>query len=284
MPRPQQMSDPIKLPNFLIIGAMKSGTTSLYRYLNLHPSIGMSRDKETDFFIAEKNYRHGLSWYSKQFGDAPINGEASPNYTKERAFPGVPERIALHCPNVKLVYIVRDPIERIKAQFRHLQIMNGKSIDLSEGTKSNEYLHMLDTSLYARQTKFYLDHFERDQILVSDFSEFVSKPNVVLSDICTFLGAEPFDFPSIGSFNESRELLRIPLWILRLGQSRFGKVVLKKGAPHTRDALRRFLPKAGKRQISPFPKELEKQLRDDLMQDVHDFRQLTGMPFSDWSI
>ncbi|MEZ5721509.1 MAG: sulfotransferase [Paracoccaceae bacterium] len=89
---------PRLLPQFIIIGAMKSGTTTLYRYLDLHPAVEMSRDKETDFFLTEKNRARGLDWYAAQFtSEARVRGEASPNYTKRRDFPGVPERLARCC-------------------------------------------------------------------------------------------------------------------------------------------------------------------------------------------
>ncbi|MEO1284986.1 MAG: sulfotransferase domain-containing protein, partial [Pseudomonadota bacterium] len=82
------------LPHFIIIGAMKSGTTTLYRHLDEHPDVDMSRDKETDLFVSEKNWSRGLGWYSNQFSRADaVRGEASPNYSKSRDFPGVAKRM-----------------------------------------------------------------------------------------------------------------------------------------------------------------------------------------------
>jgi hypothetical protein len=107
-------------PDFIVIGAMKCGTTTLYRMLAEHPDIGMSRDKEPDFFIVEKNFRRGPQWYSDQFDhSARLHGEASPNYSKAEAFAGVPERIRSHCRGVRLIYAVRDPVVRFLSQYRH---------------------------------------------------------------------------------------------------------------------------------------------------------------------
>src|SRR3954463_6324498 len=85
------------LPNFLIIGAMKGGTTSLYHYLRPHPEVFMPVTKELHFFVAEKNLLLGPGWYERRFrgaGDAIAVGEASTDYTKYPLYQGVPERIA----------------------------------------------------------------------------------------------------------------------------------------------------------------------------------------------
>src|SRR5207244_8421308 len=84
------------LPTFLVIGAMKSGTTSLYRYLQAHPDVFMSEQKELNYFTqgANQNWEKGLAWYQAQFeqaGKARAVGEASTNYTKYPQFQGVPE-------------------------------------------------------------------------------------------------------------------------------------------------------------------------------------------------
>ena len=91
-------------PDFIVIGSMKSGTTSLYRWLSAHPDIGMSRDKETDYFVAEKSFGRGPEWYAAQFAPgSKIYGEASPNYSKVDDFRGVPARIRAALPDVRLI-------------------------------------------------------------------------------------------------------------------------------------------------------------------------------------
>ena len=110
----------LALPNLIVIGAQKCGTSGLHYYLSLHPEVSMSTPKELNFFIAERNFQRGLEWYSRHFDPAArCRGEASPNYTAYPQHLGVPERIAEVVPDVRLVYIVRDPIERITAHFVH---------------------------------------------------------------------------------------------------------------------------------------------------------------------
>jgi hypothetical protein len=124
------------LPNLVIIGAMKCGTTSLHHYLDLHPSIAMARPKELNFFFgpddtardrepddrpdwARGNWHRGPAWYAARFDPAAaVRGEASPGYTSP-SYPAVAGRMARLIPGARLVYAVRDPIERAVSQYEH---------------------------------------------------------------------------------------------------------------------------------------------------------------------
>src|ERR671915_544163 len=97
------------LPNLIVIGAMKSGTTSLHNYLSLHPEIFMTEVKEPSFFTLEGNWWRGREWYEAQFPvAAKIRGESSPDYTKHPRHAGAPERMHAMIPDAKLVYLLRD--------------------------------------------------------------------------------------------------------------------------------------------------------------------------------
>src|SRR5438105_12315470 len=82
----------------------------------------MSRQKELDFFVPEKNRGRSLAWYESQFAEAPVRGENSPSYTIHPFRPGVPERIRAVVPDVRLIYLVRDPIERIVSHYLHRSV------------------------------------------------------------------------------------------------------------------------------------------------------------------
>src|SRR4051812_36085465 len=98
------------LPNLIIIGAARAGTTSLYHYLRSHPEIWMSPEKELYFFVEDHNWKRGIEWYERHFpAGTPVRGEASTFYTHFPIRPGVPERIAALLPSAKLIYLVRDP-------------------------------------------------------------------------------------------------------------------------------------------------------------------------------
>ena len=108
------------MPNLIIIGGLKCGTTSIHHYLGLHPEIQMSKPKELNFFVAELNWDLGLDWYASRFDDRfPVRGESSPHYTNLPRFTGVAERIREHCPDARLIYMVRDPIKRILSHWVH---------------------------------------------------------------------------------------------------------------------------------------------------------------------
>ncbi len=120
------------LPNVVIVGAMKCGTTSLHRYLDLHPEAAMSEPKELNFFIGPEtppdhpgeswaygNWHRGPAWYAAHFDpSAAVRAEASPGYTSPD-HPEVAGRMAALLPTARLVCAVRDPISRAVSQYLH---------------------------------------------------------------------------------------------------------------------------------------------------------------------
>src|SRR4029077_9765606 len=93
-----------ELPNLIIIGGLKCGTTSIHHYLGLHPEIQMSKPKELNFFVSELNWDLGLHWYASRFDSAfQVRGESSPPYTNLPRFQGAAARIREHCPDARLL-------------------------------------------------------------------------------------------------------------------------------------------------------------------------------------
>src|SRR5262245_7209987 len=104
-------------PNFLVIGAMKCGTSSLYQYLRSHPQVFMPNDPDEVNFFSRRDLERWSEWYRRLFaeaGSAVAIGERSTNYTKYPSIPDVPTRIARSIPDAKLIYLIRDPIERAR--------------------------------------------------------------------------------------------------------------------------------------------------------------------------
>jgi hypothetical protein len=157
------------LPTFLVIGTMKGGTSSLDKYLRTHPQVCMpTATKELHFFTGGLQWEAGPSWYSSQFaphaGTVAV-GEVSPSYAKASTVPGVPGRVASLIPGVKLVYVVRHPIERMRAHWLHFAASGRRRIaPIDEELRSNPAYLM--TSSYAWQLGHYLEHFDREQILL----------------------------------------------------------------------------------------------------------------------
>lgn len=104
--------------DFLVIGAQKSGTTSLFHYLRAHPRIHIPFVKEIGFFSNERKFRKGVQWYLKHFSDAEphqIVGEVSPQYM---AHPAAPGRIHSLFPDTRLIAVLRNPIDRAHSAYR----------------------------------------------------------------------------------------------------------------------------------------------------------------------
>jgi hypothetical protein len=176
------------LPDFVIIGTMKCGTTSLYHYLAEHPEIGMSRIKETDYYVAERNYARGRSWYESLFPKgAKVCGEASPNYTKPWLFPGVPERIHAELPAARLIYLVRDPIARMISHYQHRYAGRKERRPLCEALTAKDHNPYLTTSRYYRNVKGFLDFYPREQLLIVTSEELRDSRQATLRRIFAFL-------------------------------------------------------------------------------------------------
>jgi hypothetical protein len=181
------------LPNFLVVGAMKAGTTSLHSYLRTHPQIFMPSAKELHFFVQERNWTRGLQWYERQFGPASMSfiarGEASTSYTMYPRYAGVPARIAACLGDASFVYVLRDPIERIKSHYRHNVTTGVVSAPIE--TAVEEDPTYVDCSRYALQIEQYLEHFPRERLLVITAEELRWKRWETVRLVFDFLGVDP---------------------------------------------------------------------------------------------
>lgn len=290
-PLPQKIA-PAKRPvvktgvvDFVIIGAMRAGTTTLHSLLSQHPQITMSRDKETDFFIAEKNWHRGLDWYQDQFDhERPIRGEASPNYSKGRDFPQVPARLAQHAPGAHLIYVVRDPVARARSQYTHSWNMGELRTPPAELPQTHEYGSLIDASSYARQLDLWRKHFPDQAIMVVDFDQLISNPQEQMNRILQHIGADPMTVTSLKNHNDTAQLSRVPRPLMRLAHSRLRPLLTGLLDQRRRDRLRQLLAIGPGRRPPEFPDPLCARMRHDLVEDIMRFRRMTGMEFSRWSI
>jgi len=166
----------------IIIGSMKCGTTSLFRYLVQHPDICGSDPKEPQYFSDPDNYSKGLSNYLDlwKFDDRKILLEGSTNYTKYPAFSGAPEAINDYNINPVFIYMVRNPFHRIISHYNHKVRNNDPCSILDE--------HLINTSNYYLQLKQYKRFFPDEDIKVIDFNEFIDNTDSVVNGIFKFLG------------------------------------------------------------------------------------------------
>lgn len=209
------------LPNFFVLGAAKSGTTALYHYLKQHPAIYMSPLKETGFFDAEGealDFRgpgdmdrplpiNNLDDYQEQFkgvsGEVAI-GEACTDYLYS---PKAPERIYHYIPDAKLIAILRDPAERAFSQF----LGNSRDgyepledFDLAIQEEDNRIAnrwhlrwHYKQRGFYCQQLLRYHRLFDKNQIKIYLYEDYLSNPTCFLRDIFTFLGVDSDFVPNM---------------------------------------------------------------------------------------
>lgn len=197
------------LPNLIIIGGQKCGTTSLHMYLAAHPQIAMSAEKELNFFTTWGR-RAGLDWYESQFrATAPVRGESSPAYTAWPHHPDVPEAIHRVLPDVRLIYLVRDPVERIFSEYLHKAGHGLESRPLEAVVEDDDFEESpyIAQSRYAMQLERYLALFERSQLLVLTQEQLLDDRLGTLRTVFRFLGVdESFVSPRfLRRYNRARD-------------------------------------------------------------------------------
>ena len=274
------------LPDFVVIGAMRAGTTTLYHHLSQHPQVGMSRMKETDYFIDVKNFKLGLDWYRNQFpSDGRLTGEVSPNYTKHDLFLGVPERLKAASPDARLIFVARDPVDRFVSHYMFSWHLGYTSVLPEDLLDSESGHHMLECSRYARQIRTYLDHFPRENLMILDFDLLKRTPKAALDQVCAFLGIEPMMAGEVATTNNRNELATLPRSVQRMWRwpvmRRFDRFVSR----GMRDRMRQLLLSRTTPRPGPaITAELRSRVADELRQDARAFRALSGLPFESWRI
>lgn len=262
------------LPTFIIIGGMKCGTSSLYNYLSVHPEIQMSDPKELSFFILEKNYAKGLDWYRSFFkGEARAHGEASTDYTKYPTYAGVPERMYSLLPDVKLIYLVRNPIERIASQYVHF-ICEPESIytekrgisTIISNLDRNPYIYV---SKYFMQINRYLEFFPRKNILVVLAEDLLDNRAAALQRIFEFLNIDTsFSHPSYSVIHNT-------------SSQRINDILKKNKVNFPEHITAQFSNTDG---TFSFPDDLKERILDYLKEDMASLKKLTGYSLKSWGL
>ena len=274
------------LPNLIMIGAMKSATTSLHHYLSFHPEIFMSDPKEIDYFIEERNWGKGQDWYEAHFPeDKPVRGESSVNYTRCHLFKGVPERIHNAVPEAKLIYVLRDPVERAVSHYRQRTIQGVEDRPITEvfsDLEDNDYLQL---SMYYMQLMAFMEYYDKSKLLIVTLEEIKVAREATLKKVFQFLEVDDSFYCKEYAEVMNRSVDKRP----RNAFGRFmDKIPLKKLVkPLLPAALRRTYsemtaaaPEADKR--SDLTPELRQKIADSLKDDVSKLREFSGLTFDAW--
>ena len=218
------------LPDFIIIGASRSGTTSLYEYLNQHPSIIRGVGKEIHYF--DKNFDRGIKWYKsffptkrkkskledKQNGKC-LTGESTPRYLFHHH---TPKRVLELLPNVKLIVVLRNPVDRAYSRY-HQQVAVGLEELSFEDAINQEEIRITDDmkkmerdenfysvnffrksyptmGIYVNQLKRWFEYFPREQFLILKSEDLKSNPSEVYNQTIEFLGLPKHELNSFESY------------------------------------------------------------------------------------
>jgi hypothetical protein len=194
-----------RLPNYLIIGAAKSGTTSLARYLQAHPDCFMHPLKEVNFFDFPQVWKKGVGWYKSEFARAGRRhavGEASPGYmSSPRAMP----RIRKIIPDAKLIAILRNPADRAYSHYWHLRMIHAEhrpfeeaiALDGRRKEMGERDFSYIERGRYLKQLQQVREHFPEEQLQVLLFDDLREKPEDVFAQVCRFLEIDDSVRPSI---------------------------------------------------------------------------------------
>ncbi len=269
------------LPTFVVIGAMKAGTVSLRHYLDEHPDVFLGRGGtlgEPNFFIAEDNWSRGRGWYEFLFdgaGRATAIGECSPCYTWAHVYRGVPGRMAQVIPQAHLIYVVRDPIARMRSMYIH-QVSAGRKRRRAEVALLDD--RYLGPSRYGFQLAAFLDHFDRSQVLVIASEELRDSPCEALSAVFDHLGVDPAAV-NLGKRHQDHRSAGKPVPRLHdLGWLPRRQVKLDpRWRPDQRTGLARLLTtRRARAGDSAIPRELRDRLAERLAADLRRFEHLLG--------
>ena len=214
------------LPSFLIIGAARAGTTSLYSYLVQHPAVRSPTHKELHFF--DLNFEHGLGWYRRHFPAVlpgnrrkSLTGEASPYYLFH---PAVPARVKQTLPDVRLIALLRNPVDRAYSQHQ-LAVRHGRdelsfeqaveaeprrlsgevermSNEASYHSLAHRHHTYLARGLYAEQLERWYQHFPREQLLVIRSEDFFTDPRAAYGEVLRFLELKPHELDGYRAYNQ----------------------------------------------------------------------------------
>ena len=287
-------------PNLFIIGAMKSATTSLHSYLSSHPEIFMSDPKEPSYFAEEsqlfkefpvmtrkgfwKNEKSYLSLFLDA-GNAKLIGESSTIYTKRPRIEGIPNKIKAFAPDARLIYIMRDPVERTISHYWHEARWFNEDRDILEAVTQTPFYRQV--SHYAMQLQPYFSLFSREQIYTLTSEELGNRPEVTLRRIFQWLGVEAdIITPSLAQRDNVTPSVIYRLRGLgslhRLRYSRFWNAVGPKVPKRLRSFARRFSESQIQRSQIDL-KKVQEFLRPIHLKEAGQLEDLLGRQFPEWA-
>ncbi|MSP81995.1 MAG: hypothetical protein EXQ94_03430 [Alphaproteobacteria bacterium] len=287
------------LPNFFVPGAAKAGTTTLFDLLRQHPDIYLPKEKEPHFFDKDDSYCQGLGYYDATFyGNRALGkrarGDATPSYLHHAAFVAPRIAAAYGSRTPRFVVVLRDPVARAFSHFRHRQ-RNGREPGSfadalgKEGTRLAEnplgWAGLFRDGLYSRFLEPYWGLFGREAMLVVRFEELADRPEVIVRDVCRFLGVDDTAPISTGVTSNVASQPR-SFWLRRMVERRaIWKDVVKPFLPaRVRKRLKRRMRDANLRPAprATIPLDVDRELRARYAEEFDRLETLLGWDLTSW--
>lgn len=291
-----------RLPDFIVVGSAKCGTTSLHHYLSLHPDVHVSRPKELDFFVGDEpegsdpqrrppgpewaNWWRGVDWYRGHFVTTKrVCGEISPSYVQDTWLRQAVARMRRIVPHAKLLLLVRQPLRRLQSHFLMLRLeATIEPVSFAEFVTAERFAKYRRYSHYGSHLRAWLEHFPRESILIVESAALDEDRDRTLGKVFAFLGVDP-EF-------------RSPAFHRRLFEGRRRRFPSALGTRMLRSA-----PLAAARQLLPFtiyetvrhvalfpftipppslelPDAVAARLLEELRDEVALARRLSGLPLT----
>ena len=280
----------MRLPDFIIIGGQKCGTTSLHQYLQQHPDIAMSKWKELQFFADPKVWDRGLKWYASNFEfSEALTGEASPQYSWQPFAAEAPKRMHSVVPGAKLIYIVRDPIDRVLSQYSDYLHQSWEELELDVlirnfAKRPNLYL---EPSRYYSQIEAYLKYYKAESLRVWTMEDLSAEPLRVMKEIFAYLGVDSsFTSDDWTRPRNPQQGKRRPHALVRMLMTKGARPerwVRERFPAFMEQPLVRLIHRTGtpieRPQLNP---EQEAIMLDIFRDDVRKLRDYTGLTLANW--
>lgn len=201
-------------PDFMIIGAMKCGTSTIAAQLGAQAGVFMTTPKEPNFFSDDRVFAKGADWYAALFSDAKpgdVRGEASTHYTKRPQHDDVIPRIQAAGLAPKLIYMIRNPLDRLVSHYIHEWTMGAISCDIAKA--HSRHPELVDYSRYGFQISPWVEAFGRESILVITMEEMTRDPQSTLEKAARHIGVDHVTWrEDLARLNASSERIRrLPL-------------------------------------------------------------------------
>jgi len=276
------------LPTFIVIGARKSGTSSMWRYMATHPEVFVpTEEKEPKYFVEERGWPLGQQWYESLFaeaGDAKARGEFSTDYTAFPLYAGVPKRMAALLPDVRLIYVMRNPIDHMRSAYSYSLTIGTEARPIREALLTDaRYMYECE---YALQIDQYLDHFPLDQLLLLTAEDLRFDRQETLRRIFSFIGVDPGWVPP----NLDEEYNRSEPTAPRPWARRAGDILIRTGLGERLPARVQAvgLSRWGLREVQPdelvIDEDLKARLVAYLKRDLEALRQWMDTSFDAWGL